>query len=189
MKSKAINTKEIQKHYESQWRESAEFYQWRKGPVRELPENFGILKFPPSIGRNMWTYATSGMSFQPDSNRIELHLFSPYETELHIELLTIIAHYHLTGDYVDLGHTVNFGRPWLPNSNCDHGLISLPYLDGPNLEWLSTAASKVRFLWLIPVTAGEVQYLSQNGLGALEALFEKSNFNYLDPARASIIDT
>jgi Suppressor of fused protein (SUFU) len=178
---------EIKKHYEDQWREKAEFCQWQKGPVSDLPENFGILKFQPSLHRNMWIYATCGMSKQPDSNRIELHLFSPCETQSLVELLTVVAHYHLTGDYVDVGHTVNFGRPWLPNSRCDHGLISLPYLDGPDLEWLVTPSGKVRFLWLIPVTLKEVEFLGRNGLEAMEKLFEHSNFNYLDPARVSVI--
>lgn len=187
MNSIKLNIKEIKKHYEHQWREKAEFCQWRKGPVRELPENFGILKFPPRIGRNMWTYATCGMSSQPDSNRIELHLFSPCESEGIVELLTVVAHYHLTGDYVDVGHTVNFGRPWLPNSRCDHGLISLPYLDGPDLEWLDASSGKVRFLWMIPITPEEMKYAVQNGLESLEKLFDESNFNYLDSKRRSVV--
>lgn len=179
--------REIQKHYEDQWGEPPEFCQWSKGPIHEMPENFRVLKFPPTPGRDVWTYATCGMSNQPDSNRIELHLFSPVETESHVELLTFVAHYHLTGDYVDVGHTVNFGRPWLPGSRCDHGLISLPYLDGPRLEWLTTVSGKVRFLWMIPVTPKEVKFAVQNGLEALENLLEKASFNYLDPARASVV--
>jgi hypothetical protein len=50
--------------------------------------------------------------------------------------VTAIAHFHRTGSALGLGHTVNFGRPWLPTSSCTHGLGSLPYLDGPDLEWL-----------------------------------------------------
>ena len=126
------------------------------------------------------------MSHQPDAPPIELHLFSPEQTEAHVELLTAMAYYHLTRDYLDLGHTVNFGRPWFPKSKCDHGLISLPYLDGPKLEWLDAGLRKIRFLWLIPITPAELQFKKVEGLEALEEKFEESNFNYLNPWRASV---
>jgi hypothetical protein len=83
-----------------------------------------------------------------------------------------------------LGHTVNFGRSFLPGATCTHGLISLPYLDGPRLEWLERP--RVRFLWLIPVTWQEVAFKIRNGLDALEERLEAAGFDYLDPQRASV---
>jgi hypothetical protein len=102
-----------------------------------------------------------------------------------IELLTIVAHYHRTGRPLGLGHTVNFGEPWLSGSACTRGLISLPYLDGEELEWLDEP--RVRFLWLIPITEAEVAFKIQHGLDALEERFEEAAFDYLDPLRASVI--
>lgn len=176
----------IRDHYERCWKAKAETRRWQTGPAWQLPPSFCVLVFAPSANRKMWTYATCGMSSQGDAPPLELHLFSPVQTETHVELLTAVAHYHLTGSYLDLGHTVNFGRPWLPGSLCDHGLISLPYLDGPSLEWLEDGNRKVRFLWLIPITGDEVAYKKQHGLEALESRLEASNFNYLDPARHSV---
>ena len=135
----------------------------------------------------MWTYATCGMSNQGDATPIELHLFSPSKHIQHVELLTVVAHYHLTGEYLDLGHSVNFGRPWMPDSRCDHGLISLPYLDGPLLEWADVGNRKVRFLWLVPITAEERAYKQRYGLEKLESLFEEKSFNYLDAKRESVV--
>jgi hypothetical protein len=135
----------------------------------------------------MWSYATCGMCCQPDAVALELHLFSPVETESHVELLTSVAHYHLTGAYLDLGHVVNFGRPWLPNSLCGHGLVSLPYLDGSRLEWLSSRVGTVRFLWLLPITSQEAKFCSENGLEFLERKFESESFDYLNPLRSSVI--
>jgi hypothetical protein len=154
--------------------------------VWQLPPGFQVLVFSPSNTRKMWTYATCGMSQQSDAPALDLHLFSPTRIESHVELLTVVAHYHLTGAYLDVGHTVNFGRPWLPESKCDYGLISLPYLDGPRLEWLGEKELKIHFLWLIPITANEVDYKKEHGLEALEARFERSKFDYLNPKRASI---
>jgi hypothetical protein len=123
------------------------------------------------------------MSAQADADPLELHLFSPIQSDSLVELLAATAHYHLTGEYLGLNHTVNFGRPWLPGSLCDHGLISLPYLDGPALEWLICANIKVRFLWLIPITKAEVEFKKRHGIETLESIFETKKFDYLNPTR------
>jgi hypothetical protein len=117
----------------------------------------------------------------------EVHLFAPDRNDLHVELLTALGHYHRTGARVGLGDTVNFGRPWLPGSTCTHGLLSLPYLDGPGVEWLHLAdGACVRFLWLVPITAEELAYKKKHGVDALEACFERAGLNYLDANRHSV---
>jgi hypothetical protein len=127
------------------------------------------------------------MSSQADATLIELHLFSRLKTDSLIEQLTAIAHFHVTGDYLDIGHTVNFGRPWVQNSACDSGLLSPPYLDGPNLEWLELPRRRIRCLWLIPITPAERNYKKKHGLDALETKFEEAKFDYLDPLRRSVV--
>jgi hypothetical protein len=181
-----IAAAKITNHYERCWDAVATVKTLQKGPTWQLTPGFRILVFSPIDRRNMWTYATCGMSQQMDAPALEIHLFSPTETDSHVELLTAIAHYHLTGAYLDVGHTVNFGRPWLEGSKCDHGLISLPYLDGPKLEWLEVAGRKIRFLWLIPISKDEVEYQKSHGTEALEDRFEERRFNYLDPGRSSV---
>jgi len=91
------------------------------------------------------------------------------------------------GQALDLGHTVNFGRPWLNDSLCEYGLISLPYLDGPSLENLKKGNMTIRCLWLIPITKSEVEFKKQYGLDLLEEQFEKTQFNYLDINRRSVV--
>jgi hypothetical protein len=176
----------IAKHYEERWKAPGEPVNWRLGPVEQLPPGFRVLVFAPRESRKMWTYATCGMSRQGDAPPIELHVFSPVRDEGQVELLTVVAHYHLTGAYLDVGHTVNFGRPWFPRSKCNHGLISLPYLDGPKLEWLKKPECSTRFLWLIPITDEELRFKKAHGLEALESRFEEQRFNYLDPMRPSV---
>lgn len=160
---------------------------WDKGPREELPEEFTVIEFPLSTVRSMWTYATAGMSQPGDDLPVELHLFSPKPSQSHVELLTAIAHYHRNEAQLGMGHTVNFGRPWMPGSLCDHGLISLPYLDGPDLEILEIEDNTVHFLWLIPITRHELEFKKKNGLEALEKEFDKHNFNYLDPLRDDVV--
>jgi hypothetical protein len=180
---------EIARHYERVWLNHGTPRVWELGPVHELPQDFCVLEFAPTRTRDMWTYATLCMSHPADDDAIELHLFSRVQSELHVELLTVIAHYHRT-HALGLGHTVNFGRPWINDSKCTYGLISLPYLDGPPLEELAMPdlGKIVRCLWLIPITKSEVDYKACHGLEALEHRFDESHFDFLNPDRGCVID-
>ena len=180
---------QIQRHYEYQWSNTAKCRSWGHGPTNQLPQDFCVLEFPPSESRSMWTYATCCMSQPDDESPIEIHLFSNVQEDSHVELLTAIAHYNRTGKRLGLAHTVNFGRPWLPGSNCSFGLLSLPYLDGPKLEVLESSVTPkvVRCLWLVPVTPPEADYAKRFGIEALEQKFEDHGFNYLNPKRQSVV--
>jgi hypothetical protein len=180
---------EIVRHYERVWLNRGTSRVWRLGPVHELPRDFCVLEFAPTRTRDMWTYATRCMSHPTEDDAIELHLFSRVQSELHVELLTVIAHYHRTHT-LGLGDTVNFGRPWMNDSKCTYGLISLPYLDGLALEEFSLPelGRIVRCLWLIPITKSEVEYKITLGLEALEHRFDESHFDFLNPHRGCVID-
>lgn len=177
---------DIEAHYDRVWARRLGRFDWIPGQRRDLPPGFAVLSFERSP--EMRAFATRCMSQSGDPSPLELHLFSRvadaqrYQPEL-VELLTAVAHYHRTGAPLGLGHSVNFGRPWLPGSTCSYGLVSLPYLDGPRLEWLDRP--KVRFLWLIPITDTEVDFKRKRGLEALEQRLEESHFDYLDPRRPS----
>lgn len=179
--------RQIASHYEALWGAVGEVLTSEADSADDLPANFAVLRFAPTEARPLWTYATRGLSQPEDAVRIELHLLSPTQSDRVSELLFATAHYHRTGAPLDLGHTVNFGIPWLPGSTCDHGLISLPYLDGPALENGFTSAGPVQFYWLIPITRDEREFKKENGLDALEERFEAVEFNYADPLRPSVV--
>jgi hypothetical protein len=181
-----IYPKALQDHYAQSWSTPTDMVRWNRGPVDALPEDFRVLVIPRSPA--ITAYATSCM-FQPsDKERLELHLLTRTSQEDQsdlVEVLTAVAHYHRTGRALGLGHSVNFGRPWLAGSTCTHGLISLPYLDGPDLEWL--VEPEVRFLWLIPITEAEMHFKKGHGMEALEQKFEEKQVDFLDPKRASVV--
>jgi hypothetical protein len=81
------------------------------------------------------------------------------------------------------------GHQRIDGSRCDHGLISLPYLDGPRLEHYAATESEssVRFLWLLPITETEREYVKAFGLEALEHKFDSAGLDYSNPARPSVI--
>jgi hypothetical protein len=179
---------EIKAHYVSCWKSQPNVKRLQQGPTWELPEKFCVLEFPPTASRQIWTYATCGMAQPGDREALELFLFAPSPCELHVELLTVVAHFHRTGEQLGLGHFVNFGRPWLEGSACEYGLISLPYLDGPLLEEarFHEGTRIVRCLWLLPITKRERDYALEHGLEGLEQRFEQANVDYINPLRRSV---
>lgn len=173
-------------HYARTWNADPEIVPFSKGPISDLPPDFTVVRFAPHANRKLWTYATVCMSQTTDADPLELHMFSQTSADELVELLFAVAHYHRTGASLRLHHSVNFGRPWLPGSLCDRGLISLPYLDGLKLERMQFGSKQAKFLWLIPITTIELEYRRINGTDALERRFEDSQFDYSDPYRASV---
>lgn len=181
-KNKIIN------HYLSIWGGDFEERKWLKGSIMQVVPHFCVLEYKPSSFREMWTYATCGMSTYSHKSPIEVHIFSSVQDDSIIELLSAVCYYHNVEANLDLGHTVNFGRSWQDSSELSFGLLSLPYLDGPNLEIMHCSNNKnIHFYWLIPVTKTEVEYKKEFGLEALEAKFDANEFNYLNPNRKSVV--
>jgi hypothetical protein len=179
--------KSIEMHYSTFWENECSYHSLI-GSEEKFVERFRVLKYPPKENKEYWTYATCGMSFIEDEEALECFVLSPNESdESLVELLTVTTFYHQTRSRIWYGHTVNFGMPWLPNSKCDHGLFSLPYLDGEDLEIYKINGRQISFLWLLPITEAERDYKIEMGLDALETLFEDKQINYLDPFRESMV--
>jgi hypothetical protein len=130
------------------------------------------------------------MSVQHVMPPVELHLFSPREYDGHIELLTVVAHYHVTGHPLDRGCSVNFGRGWFPESHLTYGLITRPYPDGPALEHFSEKGNHSRSVncyWLLPITKSERDHKKHSGTEALETLFQEHRIEYWNPQRLAVV--
>jgi len=181
---------QMREHYEHFWQSPGVVRRWPTGPMASAYPDFSILEIPPARKRVYYTYATLGMSVRGRNEEIELHLHAASPADDNVLILTMVSFFHLTDCQLGLGHTVNFGQGWKSGSACTHGLVSLPYLDGPKLEQSTSVGLKgIRFLWLLPITKEEVEYKKKNGLGALEKRFEdnRKSFNYLDPERLSVV--
>ncbi|QMU30602.1 suppressor of fused domain protein [Adhaeribacter radiodurans] len=178
----------VQQHYESYFQTSGNKKVLDKGPKEKLHPNFYILEFAPNKIHDFWTYCTVGMSVDcEEENLIELFIYSPRQDVALIELLTVAASYHRNVLPLDLNHTVNIGQPWLDDSKCDHGFISLPYLDGEQLEILELGEKVINCYWFIPITEKERDYKMGNGVEDLEQLFEEKQLDYLNPNRKELV--
>lgn len=176
----------LTRHYSRQFG-VAETLQWTRGPVQSLPTGFRVLRFPPASPSRLFTCATCGMGASGGAEAVECFLLSPVPDESQVELLTVIAWYHATTARLGIGHTVNFGRAWMPDSDCTYGLLSLPYLHGPSLEHCDHSGGRTQVLWLIPITPEERAFKVLHGLEALESRFEAFGFDYASPHRPSVL--
>ncbi|MBX9950340.1 MAG: suppressor of fused domain protein [Candidatus Obscuribacterales bacterium] len=173
----------LKAHCEKHLKSPVKVLHFGKGPIDKMPEGFCVLEFEPSEKRNVWVYATCGMSCG-DAIPIEIFMFSPRQASEHLELLYAIAHSHVTAEALDFSHTVNFGRPWLPESKCEYGLLSAI---GSDIDTLEIDADEVQFLWLIPITEAEREYKKKHGFEALEEKFARADMACEDPQRKSVV--
>ena len=92
---------------------------------------------------------------------------------------------------LDRGSVVQLEGPWLPGSECDRLLVTVPYPYGPELEycrWKYRGQNNAaRILWLMPITPAEAAMVALDGIEALEARFEEVGVNFADPARSSAV--
>lgn len=175
-------------HYAATWGLAAATETLKRGPMDQVAPNFCVLVFAPRSSWTLWTYATVGMSDAGNESPLELHLFSPVRSEMHVETLTAVAHFHRTRARLDLNHSVNLGRSWLDDSICDHALLSLPYLHGPTIEWCKQRGRlDIRCLWLLPISRSERDFKETYGVDALEARFDAPPLDYANPRRAPVV--
>jgi hypothetical protein len=177
----------LEQHCASHWGPCRGLEVWKPGPMHAEFPDFRVLLFQHS---GCWIYQTCGMSRSSTGNPVELNLRSWKRHADNVFILTIVAHYHLTGESLDAGHSVNFGKVWIGGGECTHGLVSLPYLDGPTYEKpLMVELSGMRCLWLVPITRAELDFKKENGMEALECEFERhrDRFLYMDNRRKSVV--
>jgi len=178
----------LHQHYVGYFKAVGQKLVWDKGPQEKLHPDFYILEFEPSQIHDFWTYCTVGMSVDSEvDNLIEIFIYSPRQDPALVELLTITASYHRNVLPLGLNHTVNIGQPWLDGSKCDHGFLSLPYLDGEQLETLELEGRIIKCYWFIPITEKERDYKIESGVEELEQLFEDKQLDYLNPNRKELV--
>ncbi|MFG2951357.1 suppressor of fused domain protein [Streptomyces adustus] len=155
---------------------------------REAVPDLRILTVGPGPRADGWAYLTAGCwaTAEKDGHGLEFVLTAPVRDERFADLLAMTAYYH-ADHHLDLEHSLPIGEPWLPGSHCDHLLISLPYLHGPDLEHCPLPDGHARILWVLPVTAAEMAYRREHGHEALEQLFDEHAIVPTDPRRPSVV--
>ncbi len=163
-------------------------FSWETGPVQQANPHFRVLRVEPVTEAGLWHYISVGgwAATAADGGGLEFALSTATATSRAVELLAMSVYYH-RGGRLGLGHTVPIGEPWLPDSACDHLLITLPYPFGPGLQTCHVGDRHVDFLRLLPVTAAERDFKAANGLEALESRFERAGLKHWDARRRSVV--
>jgi len=158
---------------------------WLPGPAARLFPNLRVLVVSPGPRTGLWSYVSVGACLVRDESRLEFVIHAAKPDSSLTELVTMATYYHY-----DLGlghgHTLPIGRPWLPESTCDHFLVSLPYPLGPEFEICDTADGTVHTLWLLPITKSERDFKVREGLEALEQRFGEKELQYWQTRRESL---
>lgn len=169
----------------------ATFHRWPYGnSVITLPE-LQIIEAKVTLAAfEAHLYLTAGASDILDrpGYGIEFCFLAKERSPLHIELLAMVSHMHADPDHrLNVGHTMNLGRPVLPGSPLDHLLISLPYLLGQEFEFAHFGdGHHAQILWVVPITENEQRFRHESGLDALEDRFEEAAIDVLDAFRPSV---
>ena len=188
-----ITRSAIAQHLVKQWpNHQSKIERWTKGPVAQAMPDLRVIVLSPIGTGGPWVYVTSGAN-EVDVGAtygIEFFLLSRNYEPQHVELLSLVTYMHRDPrHHLDVGHTMNLGRPWENNSNCDRLLVSLPFCAGPSFEILHLPnGGHVRFLWIIPITPLEESFRHREGLEALESRLEKARVDVTNPKRPSIIE-
>lgn len=167
---------------------SVEVVDYGLGPERrQVAPDLRILVVGPGPRSDTWAYVTAGCwaAMEKDGHGLEFVMTTHVRDQRFIELMAMIAYYHCGGHQLDLEHSMPIGDPWVPGSTCDHLLISLPCLHGPDLEHCAVPGGHARIVWTLPVTTAEIEFRRRHGHEALEQLFDEAEIIPTDPFRAS----
>ncbi|MFJ7175222.1 suppressor of fused domain protein [Streptomyces massasporeus] len=168
---------------------SVEVVDYDLGPERrQVAPHLRILVVGPGPRSDSWAYVTAGCwaAMEKDGHGLEFVMTAHVRDQRFIELMAMIAYYHCGAHQLDLEHSMQIGEPWVPGSTCDHLLISLPYLHGPDLEHCAVPGGHARILWTLPVTTAEIEFRRRHGHEALEQLYDEAEIIPTDPFRASV---
>jgi hypothetical protein len=181
----------VRSHLDRFWRDRPhEEFVWTVGPISQTLPRFRVRRIAPIQRRDPWVYATIGAweATADATHGTEFVFLSPSESPAHVELLAMVANLHADPRYrLDVGSTVDIGRPWMEGSPADHLLVSLPYPFGPELERCELTDRHVRFLWLVPITAAEAALAKSQGMESLEQLLERTKVDVIAPNRRSVV--
>jgi hypothetical protein len=147
------------------WRE-VQSKQWTRGRnIVSIPD-LRVLEVHPSAQDGGWVYASVGVwRIEAESHRSqEFILLSPEQSDANVELLAMIASAHNDARYRIRENAIfEIGRPWLPDSLCDHILVAQPYFLDEDQDRVRIDGLEISYLWLVPITSSEAKFGRQMG--------------------------
>jgi hypothetical protein len=150
-----------------------------------------VVEVAPGPRFGMATYVTLGcwQAVQQGGSGTEFVLTTREPDPVHVDTVAAaaVAHCGAPAARLDRGSVVALRRAWLPGSDCDRLLVTLPYPYGPRFESFRWGRNSTRLLWLLPITAAEAAFVAVEGADAFEARLEAMGLSFADPVRPSVV--
>jgi hypothetical protein len=150
-----------------------------------------VVEVAPGPEFGMASYVTLGcwQAVQQRGAGAEFVLTARETDPVHVGTVATAAVVHCgtPAGRLNRGSVVPLGRGWLPGSDCDRLLVTLPYPYGPRFEFYRWGRNTTRLLWLLPITAAEAAFVSVEGAEAFEARLEAMGLSFADPVRPSVV--
>jgi hypothetical protein len=155
-----------------------------------------IVQCAPTERRAFWTLVTDGMSdalqrlpsgFQ---KRTEVLCYARTPAPWMAKALALLAEYPFDNDtYLELLHVVPFGGSMTePLSALTGFTFILPPLEERGFESLTIGREQVQFLYALPLTTAEMQFIYTHGTEALLERMQRAGLSpMLDAGRASCV--
>jgi hypothetical protein len=181
----------IRAHAAYVWPEAAvDIVRWEQDGIRRNLPDLAIVRVAPPASGGPWIHLTAGASIDPmeDGYGLEFLLAAPADEPLAVKLLSMVVELQADPRYpLHMGQVLEIGQPWLPGASCDHLLVTLPGAFDPELEWLTHGERRVRFVWLVPITAAEAAFGREKGFVALQERLGAAGVDPVALVRASAI--
>lgn len=181
-----------QRHHLSAFFQGMQFEElsWLQGPMHETLPRWRVLRGRLNSPKGPWIYVTHGAWEAAAAHHVfEFFLLAPQPLDdPHVELLAMLTFFYADPrSALEVGRVVNIGRPIVHRSKLDHILISLPYPFGPDFEHCIVGETHIRYLWALPITSSEADFVNRHGVEAFEAKLEESRIDAGDYRRRSVV--
>jgi len=156
--------------------------------LQPLAPHVDVYIFEPEGPRTFFTLVTGGMSDIPmnapenvDIRRAELILYAKEPKERYVELMRWLAHLvHDQRTWFTPGSTMTNGQPPSPifegsDADCYFFMPSPLEPDNTLAEKLRIERETVTFLWLVPVTMAECEFIRNNGADKFFDILDKND--------------
>lgn len=169
-------------------------------PIDAIEPHVDVYQFPPYGERDMWTLVTGGMSDLaqnvPDdeeewvSKRTEIFMYVEEPKDWMLDILKGLGEmpFH---DFTFLHwyHSIPNGMPMTEEPSLLTNFLFLPpYCEEEDFNEFFLHDEKVDFLWLFPITDGELAYKMEHGADALFERFEEAGLSLaVDEQRKSVV--
>ncbi len=131
-----------------------------------------ILVFAPSRSRLFWIYATLGLSevgIDTEEGLPEAHLYTENESEDSVLALSALFEYASDNEiHFGMVFPVKAGNSLQSTHLCTHLLAAFPHPDGEGFPEIFSEGKEILFLWFLPITDAEAEFINKNGYEVFE---------------------